>query len=137
MEQRKYDKCVEVLKKELVPALGCTEPIAIAFAAARASQILGCQPERLEAVCSGNIIKNVMGVIVPNSGQHKGVDVAATLGAVAGNADANLNVLEGVTEEDIEKCMELVEAGFCQCKLAEGVDNLYILIKAYSGEQSA
>lgn len=137
MEQKKYEKCVEVLKKELVPALGCTEPIAIAFAAARASQILGCEPEKLMVECSGNIIKNVMGVIVPNSGNHKGVDVAATLGAVAGNADAKLNVLEGVTEADIEKCIKLVEAGYCQCKLAEGVDNLYILIKAYSGKQCA
>lgn len=75
MEQRKYNKCVDVLKKELVPALGCTEPIAIAYAAARASKLLGAEPEKIEVECSGNIIKNVMGVIVPNSGNHKGVDV--------------------------------------------------------------
>lgn len=137
MEQRKYNKCVDVLKKELVPALGCTEPIAIAYAAARASKLLGVEPEKIEVECSGNIIKNVMGVIVPNSGNHKGVDVAATLGAIAGNSDAYLNVLESVTEADIDKCLKLVEEGFCKCTLAEGVDNLYILAKVTKGENTA
>lgn len=137
MEQRKYNKCVDILKKELVPALGCTEPIAIAYAAARASKLLGAEPEKIEIECSGNIIKNVMGVIVPNSGNHKGVDVAATLGAIAGNSDAYLNVLESVTESDIDRCLELVKEGFCKCKLAEGVDNLYILAKVTKGENTA
>ena len=72
---------VSILKKELVPALGCTEPIAIAYAAAKARQVLGVFPEHINICCSGNIIKNVKGVMVPNSNGLKGVDVAAVLGA--------------------------------------------------------
>jgi len=71
-----YNNYLNILKRELVPALGCTEPIAIAYAAAKARQILGCFPEKILLSCSGNIIKNVKGVTVPNSGGLKGIDVA-------------------------------------------------------------
>lgn len=137
MEERRTAKYINLLKNELVPALGCTEPIAVAFAAAKAAAVLGTEPERLIAECSGNIIKNVMGVTVPNSGNQKGIAVAAALGAVAGDPSDGLQVLEKITERDIEYCQKKVEAGYCQCRLAEGVDNLYILIKAYRGSHSA
>lgn len=126
MHKKNYDNFVSLLKKELVPALGCTEPIAIAYAAAEASALLGEEPEHLVAICSGNIIKNVMGVIVPNSGNNKGIEIAATLGAVAGNPDDGLEVLEKITPDEIERCVEIKKNGFCECRLAEGVDNLYI-----------
>ena len=130
MYKKNYDNFVNLLRKELVPALGCTEPIAIAYAAAEASELLGEEPEHLIAVCSGNIIKNVMGVIVPNSGNNKGIEIAATLGAVAGNPADGLEVLEKITPDQIEKCVEIKKHGFCECRLAEGVDNLYIDIIA-------
>ncbi len=130
MDKRLYDNYCGILKAELVPALGCTEPIAIAFAAAKARDVLGCMPEQIEMSCSGNMIKNVKGVTVPNSGGMKGIDVAATLGVVGGDADSQLEVLEHVTQEHIEKTRHLVEQGFCICNLAEDVENLYIVAAA-------
>lgn len=137
MEQSLYQNYVKILDNELVPALGCTEPIAIAYAAAKARATLGTFPDSIEMCCSGNIIKNVKGVTVPNSGGLKGIDVAATLGVVGGDADMALEVLEKVTEEDIAKTRKLVEEGFCQCRLQEGVENLYIVAKVMKGEHYA
>ena len=79
--------------QELVPALGCTEPIAIAYAAARARRLLGSFPERMVVSCSGNIIKNVKGVIVPTTGNMRGIDTSALLGALAGDPDREMEVL--------------------------------------------
>ena len=126
-----------ILKDELVPALGCTEPIAIAYAAAKAREVLGQMPESIEMCCSGNIIKNVKGVTVPNSNGLRGIDVAATLGVVGGDASRELEVLESVTSEDVEKTKELVKQGFCRCTLQEGVENLYIVAKVYGKGHSA
>ena len=137
MDQKLYNSYIKILKNELVPALGCTEPIAIAYAAAKAHEVLGQMPEKIELCCSGNIIKNVKGVKVPNSNGLKGIDVAATLGVVGGRADRELEVLEDVTEADIEKTKELVQQGFCTCTLKEGVENLYIVAKVIAGEHSA
>lgn len=137
MDQSLYQNYVKILNNELVPALGCTEPIAIAYAAAKARAILGMIPDRAEMCCSGNIIKNVMGVTVPNSGGLRGIDVAATLGIVGGDADRELEVLEDITEADIRRTKELVEQGFCQCRLQEDVENLYIVAKVIKGEHYA
>ncbi len=137
MEQKKYEAYIKILKDELVPALGCTEPIAIAYAAAKAKEVLGMFPDRIEMCCSGNIIKNVKGVTVPNSGGLKGIDTAAVLGVVGGNAKKELEVLEGVTEEDIRRTKQLVEQGFCQCRLQEGVENLYVVAKVQKEEHTA
>lgn len=137
MEKERYESYVSLLKKELIPALGCTEPIAIAYASAKASQVLNSVPSHIMAECSGNIVKNVMGVIVPNSDNNKGIEIAATLGAIAGDANAGLNVLEKVTEDQIEECKKLVASGFCKCVLAEGVDNLYVKITAHEGVSEA
>ncbi len=127
MEKQQYKELVDLLYSELVPALGCTEPIAIAYAAAKARQVLGAMPEHINITCSGNIIKNVKGVLVPNSGGMKGVGAAAVLGTVGGNADLALEVLSEVTEDDIEKTKQLLAEGFFTCKLQEGVENLYIV----------
>ena len=85
-----------ILKEELVPALGCTEPIALAYAAAECRKILGALPDRVDAECSGNIVKNVKGVIVPNSGNLIGINAAAIVGALGGDADMALEVLHDV-----------------------------------------
>ena len=126
-----------ILKKELVTAMGCTEPIAIAYAAAKCREILGAMPETCHVRCSGNIVKNVMGVTVPNSGGMKGIDVAATLGILGGDAGRDLEVLQSVTEEHIEEAKVLLENNFCTCALEQGVENLYILIRLTAGEEEA
>ena len=95
-----YASYVQILREELVPAMGCTEPIAIAYAAARARQVLGALPERMEIAVSGNIIKNVKSVVVPNTHGMKGIEAAAAAGAARGDADAELEVLARLTAED-------------------------------------
>ncbi len=137
MQQELYDEYINILKSGLVPALGCTEPIAIAYTAARARQVLGFFPETIEMECSGNVIKNVKGVIVPNSSGMKGIDVAAVLGVVGGDADRELEVLESVTDEDIAVTKELLAQKICTCHLVEDVENLYISAKLTAQGHSA
>ncbi len=137
MDKKQYDNYVKILRAELIPAMGCTEPIAIAYAAAKARQVLGVMPERMVARCSGNIIKNVKGVNVPNAGGQKGVEVAAILGALAGKADLELQVISQVSDEAVEEVRKLNKARICTCELEEGVENLFIRIEAYAGEESA
>lgn len=137
MDSALYANYLNILKHELVPALGCTEPIAIAYASAKAVQVLGEFPDTIEMNCSGNIIKNVKGVTVPNSGGMKGIDVAAILGAVGGNADKALEVLEGITPAHIARTKELLAQKICSCSLAEGVANLYITARVTKGRHFA
>ena len=87
---------ISILKEELVPATGCTEPIAIAYAAARLRAVLGARPEKIRAEVSGNIIKNVKSVIVPNTGGLKGIRAAVAAGVVAGEPDRILQVISHV-----------------------------------------
>ena len=128
----------DVLNRELVCALGCTEPIAVAYAAALASQTLGCEPDHMDVACSGNIIKNVKSVTVPNSGGMHGIEAAAVLGAVGGDAKSALEVLESVNDEDRARVSELLaDAGYCDVSLVEGVPNLYIKVTATAGGHTA
>lgn len=94
----RYKMYVEVLKKELIPAMGCTEPIAIALAAAKAREILGQEPDRVLVKASGNLIKNAKSVTVPNTDGLKGIEAAAAAGIVAGQAEKQLEVISQVTE---------------------------------------
>lgn len=137
MEQKIYNNYVQILRTELIPALGCTEPIALAYASAKAVEVLGIFPEKIDALCSGNIIKNVKGVKVPNSGGLKGVEAAVILGAVGGDANRRLEVLETVSEKDRVKTKELLKSHFCTCHLKEGVPNLFIEIHARHGNDHA
>ena len=127
LKKEEYELYRTVLCKELVPAMGCTEPIAVAYAAACAANVLGEKTAHISIRCSGNIIKNVKGVTVPNSGNQKGIEVAATLGAIGGDPGNALEVLSRVTEEEQQEAKNLVEAGFCDVELEGGVPNLYIL----------
>lgn len=137
MTQQQYDNYIRILRSELIPAMGCTEPIAVAFAAAKAREVLGRLPERMVARCSGNIIKNVKSVIVPNSGNERGVEAAAVLGAVAGKASLGLQVISQVTAEETRQAKELLAKGICSCELEEGEGNLFIRITVFAGEDSA
>ena len=93
-----YDTCVSILKRELVCAMGCTEPIAIAYGAAIAREALGTLPERMEVEASGNMIKNAKSVVVPNTNGLKGIEAASALGVLAGNEKAGLQVVAEVTQ---------------------------------------
>lgn len=137
MKQSIYDNYLLILKEELIPALGCTEPIALAYAAAKAREVLGCFPQSMTVGCSGNIIKNVKGVTVPNSGGLKGIEAAAVLGMAGGDAGRELEVLSAVTPADIQKTRELLETDFCSCELIKGVENLYICVQMTAGDQSS
>ena len=95
-----YKQFIAILEEELRPAMGCTEPIALAYAGAKAKQILGKQPDRIEVLVSGNIIKNVKSVVVPNTGGLRGIAAAICAGVVAGNADKQLEVIAQVSKED-------------------------------------
>ena len=101
-EDVKYGAYVQILKEELVPAMGCTEPIALAYAAAKAREILGSIPDKVVIEASGSIIKNVKSVIVPNTNHLKGIPAAATAGIIAGRAEKELEVIAQVTESEIE-----------------------------------
>ena len=107
MDSILYENYLNILRQELVPALGCTEPIAIAYTAAKARQILGEFPDSVEMELSGNIIKNVKGVTVPNSGGMKGVEAAAVLGITGGDPSQALEVLEHVTDREIDEAEKL------------------------------
>lgn len=126
MNRKIYNEYVTILESELVPALGCTEPIALAYAAAKAKEVLGKMPDHITMRCSGNIIKNVKGVKVPNSGGMKGVEAAAILGITGGDPSQALEVLEHVTDREIDEAEKLLKAGFCDCVLKDDVANLYI-----------
>ena len=117
MDRKVYNSYVDLLRRELVPALGCTEPIAIAFAAAKAREVLGCEPEKIVMHCSGNIIKNVQGVTVPTSGGLRGIAVAAILGAVGGDASKNLEVLTGINDAHRARMRELLDQKICNLLL--------------------
>ena len=137
MDRKIYDTYVALIRSELTMATGCTEPIAIAYAGARLREVLGTIPEHCTVFCSGNMVKNVFAVTVPNSGGARGIDTAALLGIVGGDAAAGLDVLHAVTEEHIALTHKLVDAGVCDCELAEGVANLYIRIEAEAGDDRA
>ena len=102
MDERIYREYVAILKEELQPAMGCTEPIAVAYCAALARRTLGALPETVEVLASANIIKNVKSVIVPNTNGQRGIAAAAAAGIVSGNADAQLQVLASLTPEQVD-----------------------------------
>ena len=137
MEKRAYDACLKVLEAELLKSLGCTEPAAVAFTAAKATTLLGKMPESMEVNSSGNIIKNVKGVIVPNSGGLRGIAPAAILGMLVNKPEMELAILDGVTPEDTAKAKELLETDFCKSTLEEGEGNLYVDVTVRAGDESA
>ena len=137
MNQKVYDSYVKILNKELIPALGCTEPIAIAYAAAKAREVLGKFPEQVVSTCSGNIVKNVKGVVVPATGGLRGIEAATLIGAVGGDPARELEVLTSVTDEDRAKVRELLEKKICHVKLSENKAKLHIIVEMTAGTDSA
>ena len=127
-----YKTYVEILERELVPAMGCTEPIALAYCSAKARSVLGVLPDKVLVEVSGNIVKNVKSVIVPNSGGRRGIEAAAAVGILAGREDLELEVLSKVTDEDIAGLgayMEKVEI------TVEPLDTPYLLDMAVTAKK--
>lgn len=135
MDKKLYDAHLQVLKAELLPALGCTEPGAVAFTAAKAVSLLGKKPEKMEVRSSGNIVKNVKGVIVPNSGGLRGIAPAAILGALMAKPELELEILNAVTDTEIEETKKYLETDYCKSTLKEG--NLYVEVSVWAGGESA
>lgn len=128
-----YQTYVQILKEELVPAMGCTEPIALAYCAAKAREVLGVLPERCMVEASGNIVKNVKSVIVPNTGGLKGIEAAAAAGVVAGDAGRILEVIAGVTEEQKVQIKEYMGKTQIQVKPLETDELLDMIVTLYGG----
>lgn len=137
MEKEIYSACLNVLNEELLPAMGCTEPIAVAYAAALAKNALGKLPQRVEITVSGNILKNVKSVIVPGTGGLKGVISAAAAGIVAGKHEKKLEVLSELTPADVEDIKTYISRAQFSVKPAENGCVFDIGIRLYEGENSA
>lgn len=137
MDKKLYDDFLNILKEELLPAMGCTEPIAIAYAAALAKNALGQLPERLEITVSGNILKNVKSVIVPCTGGLKGVIAAAAAGVVAGRHDRKLEVLSGLTQSDIREIKAYLSRVEACVKAADSGCVFDIGIRVFAGSEQA
>ena len=117
-----YQQFIAILEEELRPAMGCTEPIALAYAGAKARQVLGKLPQRIEVLVSGNIIKNVKSVVVPNTGGLRGIAAAICAGVVAGDAEKQLEVIASVSREKQAELKEYMEA--TEVKIEPAVSNL-------------
>ena len=105
----KYQAFIQILREELIPAMGCTEPIALAYAAAKAREILGSIPDKVVIEASGSIIKNVKSVIVPNTNHLKGIPAAVPAGIIAGKAEKELEVIAEVTPDEIEQMITFLK----------------------------
>lgn len=128
----KYQTYINILKKELIPAMGCTEPIALAYCAAKARAILGEIPQKVEVYASGNIIKNAKSVIVPNTHGHKGIEAAIAIGIIAGNEELGLEVLKDIDNQQMEIFENYLEKTDFVVRQAESHLLLDIIVKVYS-----
>ena len=137
MDQLIYQSFLDILHEELVPAMGCTEPIAVAYAAALARDTLGCMPEKTELIVSGNIIKNVKSVVVPNTGGRKGLRTAVAAGLCFGIADKKLEVIADATEKDLQELDTYMETADIVLKEADSEQPFDLAVLLVSGKESS
>ncbi len=137
MQREIYESYIKILKEELLTAMGCTEPIAVAYAAALARSALGSLPERVEIAVSGNILKNVKSVIVPNTCGLKGVKAATAAGIIAGKPENKLQVLAELTDEDIKAVSQYLKKAEFTVKQAQNGCVFDIAVKVFAGNDSA
>ena len=133
----KYNAYIQILKEELIPAMGCTEPIALAYAAAVARKVLGQLPERVDIGASGSIIKNVKSVIVPNTDHLKGIPAAAAAGIIAGDPDKELEVIASVTGEQVEEMKAFLEKKPISVEHVDNGLTFDIIVTLYKGDEYA
>lgn len=136
-EDKIYDFYVQILKEELVPAMGCTEPIALAYAAARAREVLGEVPDKVLVEASGSIIKNVKSVIVPNTNHLKGIPAAAAAGIIGGKAERELEVISEVSGEEIRMMRTFLERTEVKVVHVDNGITFDIIITVYRGNDYA
>lgn len=136
LKKKERDKINRLISREVVPALGCTEPVAAALATARSTEELGRQPDRIDLFVSPNIYKNGMGVGIPGTGMV-GLPIAAALGAVCGSAKDNLEVLKYVDKPCVEKASEMIDRGGVNVQVKESHDKLYVESICFSGNHQA
>lgn len=117
MDKNIQDNFIKILEEELIPAMGCTEPIALAYASARCREVLGAVPEHIDAYCSGNMIKNVRCVSIPNSQGMIGIEAACALGALAGDASKCMEVLEAVDDAGRREAEQFVNDKKMSCRV--------------------
>jgi L-cysteine desulfidase len=135
--QDNTQKYIRILEEELVSATGCTEPIAIALAAAHACRILGVEPAAMTVGCSRNMYKNTRSVTVPKSGGMVGIRAAAVLGAVGGDSSLAMDVLQKIGPEDIACAKHLLETGFCEVEILDSDIELHIVVEVTSKQDWA
>lgn len=129
MEKFKYeDEFFQILKEELVPAQGCTEPISLAFAGAKSRELLGGIPDKVNIKCSGNLIKNIRCVTVPNTGNLVGIEASLLAGIVGGDSSKGLEVISNLTKTDIIKMHELINKDIINVELLETPLNLHYIL---------
>ena len=133
----KYGAYVQILKEELLPAMGCTEPIALAYAAATARKVLGELPDRVVVGASGSIIKNVKSVIVPNTNHLKGIPAAAAAGIVAGDSDKELEVIAEVTPDETRQMKEFLDDTEIRVEHVDNGITFDIIVTLYKGDSYA
>lgn len=136
-EDVKYGAYVQILKEELVPAMGCTEPIALAYAAAKAREVLGEKPDTVKIGASGSIIKNVKSVIVPNTDHLKGIPAAAVAGIIAGKPEKELEVIAEVSKEQIEEMKDFLQNADISVEYVDNGITFDIIVTETKGESSA
>ena len=133
----RYETYLQILKEELIPAMGCTEPIALAYAAAKTREVLGCVPERVVLQVSGSIIKNVKSVIVPNTGGLKGLRAAVSAGVIAGDPSRELEVIADVSPEQIEDMVGYIDMTPIDIRHIEDGHVFDIIVTGFAGDSSA
>ena len=136
MTQEERKRFISLLQQEVVPALGCTEPIAVALASAKAAETLGRRPEKLDVAVSANLLKNGMGVMVPGTGEM-GLGVAAAAGALGGKSALGLECLRDIDETTAGDARDMLEKNAVNLHLADNDELLYCLVTASAGDESA
>ena len=137
MDKNKQNVYLQILHTELIKALGCTEPIAVAYAAAKAKEVLGQMPEHVVVECSGNIVKNVKGVIVPTTNDMKGIAAAAAVGITGGDPALKLEVLTPVNEQTLAEAKKLLASGAIEEKVLQTPAKLHIIVRMCAGSHSS
>ena len=133
----KQEEIIALMKREIVPAIGCTEPMCVALCVAYATETLGCEPTGITVRLSANILKNAMGVGIPGTGMV-GLPIAIALGALIGKSEYQLQVLQDCTPEAVERGKELISKGVIRIELEQkACDNLYVDVVCCSGEHKA
>ena len=132
-----YNAYIRILEEELVPAMGCTEPIALAYCAAKAREVLGCLPDKVVIQASGSIIKNVKSVIVPNTNHMKGIPAAAVAGIIAGDASRQLEVIASVTDRQTEQMRAYLENTPITVEHVDNGLTFEIVVTVFHGDDSA